>query len=80
MRAYVSMCFGDPWEGPVPVEQVVAAVVASAPVSADELLDLCRGHIASFKKPKRIAFVDALPKNAYGKIVRREVRASLTAA
>lgn len=61
-------------------EQVVAAVVASAPVSADELLDLCRGHIASFKKPKRIAFVDALPKNAYGKIVRREVRASLTAA
>ncbi len=25
VRAYVSMCFGDPWEGPVPVEQVVAA-------------------------------------------------------
>jgi hydroxymethylglutaryl-CoA lyase len=24
VRAYVSMCFGDPWEGPVPVEQVVA--------------------------------------------------------
>ena len=23
VRAYVSMCFGDPWEGPVPVEQVV---------------------------------------------------------
>jgi hydroxymethylglutaryl-CoA lyase len=25
VRAYVSMCFGDPWEGPVPIEQVVAA-------------------------------------------------------
>jgi hydroxymethylglutaryl-CoA lyase len=24
VRAYVSMCFGDPWEGPVPVEQVVS--------------------------------------------------------
>jgi hydroxymethylglutaryl-CoA lyase len=25
VRAYVSMCFGDPWEGPVPIEQVVTA-------------------------------------------------------
>ena len=25
VRAYVSMCFGDPWEGPVPVDQVVEA-------------------------------------------------------
>ncbi|MER7501517.1 hydroxymethylglutaryl-CoA lyase [Nonomuraea pusilla] len=24
VRAYVSMCFGDPWEGPTPIEQVVA--------------------------------------------------------
>ena len=23
VRAYVSMCFGDPWEGPVPIGQVV---------------------------------------------------------
>lgn len=58
-------------------ESVVAAVVASAPVGAEELQELCRRHIASFKKPRRIAFVDELPKNAYGKIVRREVRAQL---
>ena len=32
VRAYVSMCFGDPWEGPVPVEQVVDA--------AERLMDL----------------------------------------
>ncbi len=61
-------------------ESVIAAVVASVPVSAEELQELCRQHIASFKKPKRIAFVDALPKNAYGKIVRREVRANLIRA
>ena len=55
-------------------ESVVAAVVASAPVEADALLEHCRGHIASFKKPKRIEFLDAIPKNAYGKILRRELR------
>jgi long-chain acyl-CoA synthetase len=59
-------------------ESVTAAVVASGPVAAEELQAFCRRHIASFKKPKRIAFVEALPKNAYGKIVRREVKASLS--
>lgn len=59
-------------------EAVVAAVVASSPVSADELQALCKEHIASFKKPKRIAFVEALPKNAYGKVLRRQVKENLT--
>lgn len=58
-------------------ESVTAAVVAAGPVGAEELQAFCRQHIASFKKPKRIAFVEALPKNAYGKIVRREVKAQL---
>lgn len=58
-------------------EAVVAAVVVSAPISADELQDLCKTHIAGFKKPKRIVFVDTLPKNAYGKVLRREVKANL---
>lgn len=61
-------------------ESVVAAVVASGPIGVEELQELCRRHIASFKKPKRIAFLDELPKNAYGKIVRREVKASLAGA
>ncbi len=60
-------------------EAVVAAVVASAPVSSDELQELCKQHIAGFKKPKRIVFVDALPKNAYGKVLRRDVKAGLSA-
>jgi long-chain acyl-CoA synthetase len=61
-------------------EMVVAAVVASAAVETDELLEHCRAHIASFKKPKRIEFLAALPKNAYGKVLRRQVREQLTAA
>jgi long-chain acyl-CoA synthetase len=55
-------------------ESVAAAVVASAPVDSEELIEHCRAHIASFKKPTRIEFVDALPRNAYGKILRRELR------
>lgn len=58
-------------------ESVVAAVVASAPVEADELLEHCRAHVASFKKPKRIEFLDGLPKNANGKVLRREVQQQL---
>ena len=61
-------------------ESVVAAVVASAAVDSDELIEHCRAHIASFKKPKRIEFVEALPKNAYGKVLRRELREQFAAA
>ena len=41
---------------------------------ADELLRHCRERIAAYKKPRSIEFVDDLPKNAYGKIVKRELR------
>jgi acyl-CoA synthetase (AMP-forming)/AMP-acid ligase II len=59
-------------------ESVAAAVVASVPVDAGELIEHCRAHIASFKKPSRIEFVDALPRNAYGKVLRRELRDRLS--
>jgi acyl-CoA synthetase (AMP-forming)/AMP-acid ligase II len=45
-------------------------------VSEDELIELCKGHLASFKKPKVIRIVDALPKSPYGKILRKEIRES----
>ena len=60
-------------------ESVAAAIVSSSPVEADELLEHCRAHIASFKKPKRIEFFDELPKNAYGKVLRRQVREQVKA-
>jgi hydroxymethylglutaryl-CoA lyase len=37
VRAYVSMCFGDPWEGPVPVEQVVDVAERMMDLGCDEL-------------------------------------------
>ena len=37
VRAYVSMCFGDPWEGPVPVQQVVDVCVRLMDLGCDQL-------------------------------------------
>ena len=53
-------------------EVVVAYVVgAASPASLDAL---CLDHIARFKRPKDYVFVDALPKNNYGKILKTELR------
>ncbi len=37
VRGYLSMCFGDPWEGPVPVHQVVRVATALLDLGCDEL-------------------------------------------
>jgi long-chain acyl-CoA synthetase len=62
-------------------EAVVAFIVArgAAPPAA-ELDRLCLENIARFKRPKEYRFVDRLPKNNYGKVVKGELRAMLAAA
>ena len=55
-------------------EVVVAYVVAHGTVDADALDAFCREHIARFKRPKHYRFVDALPKNHYGKVLKTELR------
>jgi long-chain acyl-CoA synthetase len=54
-------------------EVVVAYVVGDAP--AAELDALCLSAIARFKRPKDYVFVDALPKNNYGKVLKTKLRA-----
>lgn len=56
-------------------EVVVAFVVGQ--VSAAELDAHLLERIARFKRPKRYEFVDELPKNSYGKVLKRELRARL---
>jgi long-chain acyl-CoA synthetase len=53
-------------------EIVVAYVVGD--VRPGELDELCLGEIARFKRPKDYVFVDALPKNNYGKILKTDLR------
>ena len=57
-------------------EAVVAVLVREAGHIPDEKdLDLfCLEHIARFKRPKRYVFVDELPKNATGKVLKRDLR------
>jgi long-chain acyl-CoA synthetase len=57
-------------------EAVKAIVVLrpGAPADAAGLIARCRGHIAGYKAPKSVDFVDAIPRNAAGKILRRELR------
>jgi long-chain acyl-CoA synthetase len=54
-------------------ETIVAYVVGD--VAPSELDALCLSQIARFKRPKDYVFVDALPKNNYGKILKTELRA-----
>ena len=55
-------------------ESVIAFVVTSAPVSADELLAHCREALASYKCPRVIEFVDELDVDPLGKVLKRQLR------
>jgi long-chain acyl-CoA synthetase len=46
-------------------------------VDAAALDVLCLAQIARFKRPKRYVFVDALPKNNYGKVLKTALRQQL---
>ena len=57
-------------------EAVIAFVVlhADASVETAELDQFCLEQIARFKRPKQYRFIDALPKNNYGKVLKTELR------
>jgi long-chain acyl-CoA synthetase len=46
----------------------------TSPPPAGELDQTCLDRIARYKRPKDYRFVDALPTNNYGKVVKRELR------
>jgi acyl-CoA synthetase (AMP-forming)/AMP-acid ligase II len=64
----------------VPDEQFGEALLAAIvllpgwQLSADEIIAHCRGRIGGYKIPRRIAFLDALPKSALGKVLKHDLR------
>ena len=54
--------------------KAVVSLVLEKEVTETELIDFCTDHIARYKRPKSVDFVEELPKNNYGKIVKRELR------
>ncbi len=61
---------------PVYGEEVKAFVVLKTAGSASEkdIIDFCRKHLPTYKRPKSIQLMDSLPKSALGKTLRRELR------
>lgn len=56
-------------------ESVLSFVVTKDPsLNEDVLLDFCKGHLAKYKVPSKIEFLDELPKNTTGKILRKNLR------
>jgi acyl-CoA synthetase (AMP-forming)/AMP-acid ligase II len=59
--------------GEVPVA-FVALRPDAAGATAEELIEHCRGQLARYKVPKDVVFVEALPRNPSGKVLKRELR------
>jgi len=60
--------------------EVVTAVVVTKPdqtLDLDELQTFARQHLGGYKVPRRMHLVDALPRNASGKVLKRDLRAEL---
>ncbi|NPC76625.1 long-chain fatty acid--CoA ligase, partial [Corallococcus exiguus] len=51
-----------------------------APTDAQSLVDWCRERLAAFKKPRRVVFTDALPRNALGKVQKHILKERLAGA
>ena len=60
--------------------QRVAAIIVPRPgmtLTAEEITEYCHQRLASFKKPEIVKFVEALPKNPMGKILKKDIRSDL---
>jgi fatty-acyl-CoA synthase len=79
VRAAAVIGLPDPTWG-----EAITAVVALRPgivgddALADELVATCRAALASFKKPRRVVFVEELPVGPSGKILKADLRRRLT--
>jgi acyl-CoA synthetase (AMP-forming)/AMP-acid ligase II len=43
-------------------------------LSQEEVIRYCEGHLASYKKPKEVVFLDNLPRNAANKVMKEELK------
>jgi malonyl-CoA/methylmalonyl-CoA synthetase len=67
-------CPDDEWG-----ERVTAVIVPErgVEVTENEIIDFCRRHLAGYKAPRTVLFVEELPSNALGKVQKARLRAAL---
>jgi len=58
--------------GEIPLALIVKK--ADATVSEQEIMALCRQNLAGYKCVREVRFIDAIPKNAVGKVLKKELR------
>jgi fatty-acyl-CoA synthase len=63
----------DPKWGETPMAVIVPRDPADPPTD-DEIEAHCRGHLAAYKRPRRVVVVDALPRNVSGKVLKTDLR------
>ena len=55
-------------------EAVTAVVVGDTSLTEHDVMMFCREHLADYKRPKQIRMVAEIPRNAYGKVLKRQLR------
>jgi acyl-CoA synthetase (AMP-forming)/AMP-acid ligase II len=54
--------------------KAVVQLRLGTPATEQELIDFCAAQLAGYKKPRSVDFVDELPRDAAGKLLKRKVR------
>ncbi len=49
--------------------------IAKSKEVESEIMEYCRQNLASFKRPRTVVFVDELPRNPLGKLIKKDIRA-----
>jgi len=63
--------------------EAVVAVIQPRPgekLLEEDVIEHCRARLAGYKKPRHVLFLEALPRNSLGKVVKRELRIRIEAA
>ncbi len=64
----------DPYRGEEPLAFVVLKPDAKGKVTAEQIAEWCKSEMSAYKAPRTVRFVDALPKTATGKVLKRILR------
>ena len=54
--------------------KAIVALKQGQKATGEEIINFCKDYMASYKKPKSVDFIEVIPKNPYGKVLKRELR------